>query len=1325
MQTTHSMSDHRLSTLVICPPPFFRRGLGSLCLLLLLVLGIPIGALAQGDGSTRLDSHQNLITGGSQVDRPGNLQIRNGNAIRPVSRHPGRGDSDYVPSENPLEDDGNLTDAVANIRKTGIYAHIGTNVGPPGPPTDLEAKGGRTNIKLSWTAPQDDGGSTIFGYRIEWSSSGQSNDFLILATTLSGRDKTNYTHPNRTAGTTDYYRVSAVNNDGTSSPSNVASATAGTPDAVTGVTATASGRNQINLSWTAPSRNGGASVTGYRIQVSPNGTGNWTNLEGGNTNSTATTYSHTGLQSGKTYYYRVYAINSRGVGIVDSNVANATTDPITAPTAPTGLSATASGSSQINLSWTTPSDDGGLFIMGYRIEISTNAGTNWSDLIASTGSISTTYMHTGLTPGTTYHYRVSANNRNYRSVPSNVAHATTDARAEPDAPTGLTATASGPTQINLSWTAPSNNGNTAIIGYKIEVSANAGTSWSDLVENTGSLATTYEDMGLTAGETRHYRVYAINSDGESDPSNVANATTPAAITRPGAPTDLTATAMGMNQIDLSWTAPSSDGGAAITGYRIQVSPNGTGNWTNLVGNTNTPNTTRYEHTNLSPGTTRHYRVRAINSEGAGNPSNIDHATTDALTVTRPDAPTNLMATPSGPTRINLSWTAPSNNGGAAITGYQIEVSTNAGTSWNDLVANTGSSATTYPHTGLSEGITRHYRVSAINSTGAGTPSNVASATTQSVRAPDAPTGLTARASGRTEIILSWEAPSNNGGSTITGYRIEVSTDAEASWSDQEANTGSAATTYTDTGLTEGTTRHYRVSAINSAGTGTPSSVASATIGDTTAPSAPTGLTATAAGPTQINLSWSAPSENGGAAITGYQIEVSTDAGTFWNDLVTNTGSTATTNTHMGLAPETRYDYRVRAINAVGTGSPSNIDYATTAAATVPDAPTELTVTVSGPMEITLSWIAPSNNGGAAITGYRIQISADAGEIWSDLEEDTGSMATTYTHTGLDEGTTRHYRVYAINSVGQSTAPSSVANVVISAPDAPTELTATPLGQTEIKLFWAKPSGSGVSISGYHIEVSADAGETWSDLVANTERTDTTYTHTGLLPETTRHYRVRALNPLGTSDPSNVAHATTGMPLRPPGVPTNIQVFAEGQEAVNLSWSAPLDDGGSPIIGYRIEMSEDTGVTWEMVAEVTTIAYRHAFPPSGPTRFYRILARNAVGLGVPSMAIHVSPDPTTSIESSDDEIPTDFSLEQNYPNPFNPSTAIEFSLTSTGQVTLTVYDLLGQKVQTLIDGVQPAGRHSVLFTGSGLASDMYLYVLQTEDQRAVKMMTLLK
>ena len=93
--------------------------------------------------------------------------------------------------------------------------------------------------------------------------------------------------------------------------------------------------------------------------------------------------------------------------------------------------------------------------------------------------------------------------------------------------------------------------------------------------------------------------------------------------------------------------------------------------------------------------------------------------------------------------------------------------------------------------------------------------------------PGAPTGLTATANGQTQIDLSWSAPASDGGAAITGYRIEVSADGSA-WSDLDADTGSTTTNHSHTGLTAGTTRHYRVSAINSAGTGAASNVASAT-----------------------------------------------------------------------------------------------------------------------------------------------------------------------------------------------------------------------------------------------------------------------------------------------------------------------------------------------------------------------------------------------------------------------------------------------------------------------------------------------------------------
>ena len=100
-----------------------------------------------------------------------------------------------------------------------------------------------------------------------------------------------------------------------------------------------------------------------------------------------------------------------------------------------------------------------------------------------------------------------------------------------------------------------------------------------------------------------------------------------------------------------------------------------------------------------------------------------------MAATAPGAPTGLTATASGSTQINLSWTAPADNGGRVITGYKIEVSSDSASTWSDLVANTSSTTTTYAHTGLAGATTRHYRVSAINTIGTGTASNVDSATT--------------------------------------------------------------------------------------------------------------------------------------------------------------------------------------------------------------------------------------------------------------------------------------------------------------------------------------------------------------------------------------------------------------------------------------------------------------------------------------------------------------------------------------------------------------------------------------------------------------------
>ena len=200
----------------------------------------------------------------------------------------------------------------------------------------------------------------------------------------------------------------------------------------------------------------------------------------------------------------------------------------------------------------------------------------------------------------------------------------------------------------------------------------------------------------------------------------------------------------------------------------------------------------------------------------------------------------------------------------------------------------------------------------------------------------------------------------------------------------------------------------------------------------TPPGAPTGLTATAQGPTKLNLSWSAPGDDGGAAITAYDLRHietgaadKSDANWTVKEDVWTTGSGPLQYSLTGLTGSTGYDVQVRGVNAAGESEWSATVTGTTAPPTVPETPTGLTArVVSGEARVNLSWTAPANTGGALITGYKIEVSNDGNTSWTEVYTTTGD-ATRYTDEGDDGdgpmfgvGEVRHYRVSAINSVGE-------------------------------------------------------------------------------------------------------------------------------------------------------------------------------------------------------------------------------------------------------------------------------------------------------------------
>ena len=849
------------------------------------------------------------------------------------------------------------------------------------------------------------------------------------------------------------------------------------PGAPTGLTATANGQTEIDLSWSAPSDNGRASVTVYKIEVSTDGS-NWGDLVA-NTGSITTSYAHTGLTAGSTRHYRVSAINSAGTGPA-SNTSSATTDAATAPSAPTGLTATADGQTEIDLLWNAPSDDGGASVTGYKIEVSTD-GSHWSDLQANTGSIGTSYSHTGLNASSTRHYRVSAINSAGTGPASNSANATTDAPEQEQDDTCATGGAVSDAANNPGLVADCD----ALLAAKDTLRGTAALNWS------ADTAIASWDAVTVSGTPRRVTeldtVYsAVNGD--------LTGTIPAEL---GSLSELTILRLSNNKLtgtvppelgdlsSLKWlslwnngltgTIPSELGNLTnLTMLRLEWNeltgtiPAQLGNMTNLkslsLGGNRLTGTIPSELGNLT-------NLRSLSLGGSNYGEN-------QLTGTIPAELKNLTKLQSFDLWKNrISGTIPAwlgsltdlrtlNLAGNQFTGTiptELGNLTKVGQFWLQDNQLTGTIPAELGNlTNATELLLRNNRLSgdipaelsslaklrqlllANNQLTGCIPEGLRDVRDNDLSrlglpycnastAPGAPTGLTATADGQTQIDLSWTAPSDDGGASISGYRIEVSEDNSA-WSDLVADTNSTSTSYAHTGLDAGSTRHYRVSAINSAGTGDPSNVADATTeaASVAKPGAPTGLTATADGQTEIDLSWSAPSDNGGASITGYRIEVSAD-GSNWSDLVANTNSTATSYSHTGLEAGSTRRYRVSAINSEGTGSVSNVANATTDAPTKPGAPTRLTATANGQTQIDLSWTAPSDDGGADITGYRIEVSTD-GSSWSDLVANTNSTATSYSHTGLTENSTRHYRVSAINSVGTGQSSNTDSATTDAAPD---------------------------------------------------------------------------------------------------------------------------------------------------------------------------------------------------------------------------------------------------------------------------------------------------
>ncbi len=651
----------------------------------------------------------------------------------------------------------------------------------PDAPTNLAAAVGDQQITLTWGLPTNAGLGKIDNVQVRHKVKTATN---FGAWSNLGATATTTTVGSLTNGTAYSFEVRAVNTAGEGAAASLDATPDLTPVAPTNLTATV-GNTQITLNWGLPTNVGTIAQVQVRHKVKTAATwGGWSDLS-----ATATTTDVTGLTNGTEYSFQVRAVNTAGEGAEAS--VNATPDVV--PGAPTNLTATA-GNAQVTLTWRLPTNTGLGKIDNVQVRHKVKTATSWGAWSNLVGRTTTTTVGS-LTNGTEYSFEVRAVNTAGEGTAASV-----DATPElvPGVPTNLTA-AAGDAQVTLTWTLPTNNGLGKIdnvqVRHKVKTATNFG-AWSDLA----GTATTTTVGSLTNGTEYTFQVRAVNTAGQSRAASVD--ATP--DVRPGAPTNLTATVANRSST-LSWTLPTNAGKIDKMQVRHKVkTATNFGAWSDLGAAATSVNVR-----DLTNGTEYTFQVRAVNTAGNGPAASVN-VTPDAI----PSQVTNLAAA-AGDTQITLTWTLPTN--ATAIDQVQVrhkvKTATNFG-NWSDL----GAAATTTTITGLTNATEYSFQVRAVNAAGEGRAASVDA--TPVLPAPDAPTGLTARA-GNAQVALSWTLPTNTSEIDHVQVRHKMKTTRRfGAWSDLAGT----ATTTTVNDLVNDTEYTFEVRAVNTAGAGAAASV---------------------------------------------------------------------------------------------------------------------------------------------------------------------------------------------------------------------------------------------------------------------------------------------------------------------------------------------------------------------------------------------------------------------------------------------------------------------------------------------------------------------
>uniref|UniRef100_A0A8C9L791 Titin n=1 Tax=Pavo cristatus TaxID=9049 RepID=A0A8C9L791_PAVCR len=828
------------------------------------------------------------------------------------------------------------------------------------------------------------------------------------------------------------------------------------PLKVTGVTA-----EKCYLAWSPPLHDGGSSISHYIIEKRETSRLSWTQVA---TDVQALNHKVTRLLAGNEYIFRVMAVNKYGTGEPLESEPVVARNPYKPPGPPSTPEVSAITKDSMVVTWGRPEDNGGAEIEGYILEKRDKDGVRWTKCNKKRLT-DLRFRVTGLTDGHFYEFRVSAENAAGVGEPSepSIFYRACDVLYPPGPPSNPKVTDTSRSSVSLAWGKPIYDGGAPVKGYVVEAKEAAADEWTTCTPPTGLQAKQFTVTKLKENQEYNFRICAINSEGVGEPAAIPGTVIAADKIEPPE-IELDA--------DLRKVVIVRASGTLRLFVTIKGRPEPEVKWEKAEGTISdraqievTSSYTMLVIDNVNRFDSGRYNLTLENNSGKKS------AFVNVRVLDTPSAPVNLTVREVKKDFVTLAWEPPLIDGGAKITNYVVEKRESTRKAYATITNNC---------TKNSFKITQDVVV---------------------VKAGEV-FKVNADIAGRPIPVISW---------TKDGKELEGKARVEIASTDH-------ATAITVKDCIRGDSGQYVLTLQNVAGTR--SLAINCKVLDRPGPPAGpleiTGLTAE-----KCHLSWGPPQENGGADIDYYIVEKRETSRIAWTICEGELKTTSCKVTKLLKGNE--YIFRVMGVNKYGVGEPlESVAVKALDPFTVPSPPTSLEITSVSKDSITLCWARPESDGGNEISGYVIERREKTSLRWIRVNKKP-VYDLRVKSSGLREGCEYEFRVYAENAAGLSLPSQSTplirAEDPIFLPSPPSKPKIMDSTRSNITIGWTKPLfDGGAPVTAYTVEYKKTDETDWTTAIQNLRGTE--YTISGLVSGSEYVFRVKSINKMGVSEPSD-------------------------------------------------------------------------------------------------------------------------------------------------------------------------------------------------------------